>query len=406
MARAAVDIGAAAMKLVSTECPELVEPGNEQLAELWLAVVAHVVDAHALIYEDPRGALIREAKLLQAFLTSYPVNLLHMCPSSLMRLFKRAADAATLAGESARSRYFLQWGASYRLMAMSRWWQRMESNPHKRLLPPEAKQFDPEYLDIYDLALDTLHRLHGPRPRPLLTVGDTSCSDTVQVLAVCLYDDPKLPSLADGNHRRYCQRQGYRYRQVREVPPGGWERLQGLPREPHYWKLLATLDELEDPAGAEWLLVIDCDAFFTNASIRVTDVAAAYGPRAFFFVAEEPAGINSGVLLLRRHEWTRQFLRLVLETPFVHVWDQSQLLWRLLEEYGVFSEATAAPPEHIAPVHQSHLNAYHEGTATSWNAYAWQPGDYIIHYAGCPWDMDPCWSKMEVSARLIVEEER
>merc|ERR1712107_112806 len=119
-------------------------------------------------------------------------------------------------------------------------------------------------------------------------------------------------------------------------------------------------------------------------------VAAAYGP---------------GVLLFRRHDWTRNFLRQVLQTPFVQVWDQSQFFWQLLQEYNAFAvDEPAAVPQHIAPVHQSHLNAYHSGTAESWNAYAWQPGDYVIHYAGCPWDEKFCWDKMQTSAHVIDDQ--
>eukprot|EP00929_Paragymnodinium_shiwhaense_P080922 TRINITY_DN42247_c0_g2_i3.p1 TRINITY_DN42247_c0_g2~~TRINITY_DN42247_c0_g2_i3.p1 ORF type:complete len:174 (-),score=26.60 TRINITY_DN42247_c0_g2_i3:9-500(-) len=153
------------------------------------------------------------------------------------------------------------------------------------------------------------------------------------------------------------------------------------------------------------VLVIDCDAFFTNASTSILDVAVTYGPQALFYVAEDPAGINTGVMLFRRHDWTVDFLKRVLTTPFVQIWDQSQFFWQLLQEYKAFTfDADVRVPDHIAPVHQSHLNAYHSGTAESWHAYAWQPGDYVIHYAGCPWDESACWEKMEASAKILREQ--
>merc|ERR1712048_1241753 len=105
----------------------------------------------------------------------------------------------------------------------------------------------------------------------------------------------------------------------------------------HYWKIQQTLDVLEKDNGPEWVLVIDCDAFFTNLSISVTDVAGTYGPSGLFFVAEDSAGINTGVLLFRRHDWTRAFLQRVLQTPFVQVWDQSQFFWQILQEYNAFA---------------------------------------------------------------------
>lgn len=282
---------------------------------------------------------------------------------------------------------------------------RITSNPawNKETLPPEALNFDPEYQGSYDLALQALHRQHAVQPRPLLQAHDAG---TVQILAVCLYkENAELPQIAARNHRLYSDRHGYDYRLVREVPEGGWEQLEGLPQEPHYFKIQQTLAALEEEGGPEWVLLVDCDAFFTNISVAVHDIAATYGPTSLFYVAEDPAGVNTGVLLFRRHEWTRNFLRRVLKTPFVQIWDQSQYFWQLLQEFHAFSpDEPVSVPEHLALVHQSHLNAYHQGTADSWNAYAWRPGDYVIHYAGCPWDQPECWRKMQTSARVIEEQ--
>ena len=40
------------------------------------------------------------------------------------------------------------------------------------------------------------------------------------------------------------------------------------------------------------------------------------------------------------------------------------------------------------------MNAYHAGTAESWRAYAWQPGDWVLHFAGCPQDEPECAERM------------
>ncbi|CAK0801367.1 unnamed protein product, partial [Prorocentrum cordatum] len=273
-------------------------------------------------------------------------------------------------------------------------------------LPPGSLNFDPEYQAAYDMALEALHSEHGVPAAPLRALAHGG-GGTVEVMAVCLYKDDRLPRLAANNHALYCKHRGYTYQQFLEVPAGGWDRLEGLPREPHYWKIQQTLEALEREDGPEWVLVIDCDAFFTNASIGVSDLVASYGTDdTLFFVAEDPAGINTGVLLFRRHEWTRDFLRRVLQTPFVQIWDQSQFFWQILQEFGAFSlgDVPSATSGRVALVHQSHLNAYHSGTAESWNAYAWQSGDYAIHYAGCPWDEQFCWDKMVASARLIEDQ--
>lgn len=363
--------------------------------------------AQALVYQDTAASLQAQMHILQGILQGYPIQVLHVCPGSLMRYFKKIGDAALATGDVLRCRYLLQWGTTYRLMAVARWYNRITANPAwtKETLPPEAMVFDAEYQGTYDIALHQLYDTFGVKPKPLQAPLGLKGDGVVEVMAVCLYSDRSLPDLASRNHELYCSRHGYRYNLMREVPEGGWERLEGLPKEAHYWKIQQTLDALERPDGPEWVLSIDCDAFFTNASISVLDVAEAYGAKGLFYVAEDPAGINTGVLLFRRHEWTREFLRRVLQTPFVQIWDQSQYFWQLLQEFGTFSlEKQVQVPAHISLVHQSHLNAYHSGTAESWNAYGWQPGDYIVHYAGCPWDMKPCWEKMEVSAHVIEEQ--
>eukprot|EP00927_Polykrikos_kofoidii_P005033 TRINITY_DN11999_c0_g1_i2.p1 TRINITY_DN11999_c0_g1~~TRINITY_DN11999_c0_g1_i2.p1 ORF type:complete len:449 (-),score=64.46 TRINITY_DN11999_c0_g1_i2:75-1421(-) len=400
-----VDLPSAAARLLSVECPDIFEQ-DENAMQTWHDLGILALQAQSLVYEDPRESLVAQLRILGSFISSYPVSVLYLCPASMMRHFKRAGDAALAAGEVARQRYLLQWGATWRLSALSRWYTRLQSNPKwtKETLPVEAMVFDPEYLGALDITLQSLHKLHGVKAKPLMRASEVG---EVEVLAVCLYEDPRLPELASQNHGRYCTRRGYRYRQLRKVPEGeaGWKRLGDLPHEPHYWKIQQALDALEREDGPDWVLVIDCDAFFTNADVGVQDVAFTYGPSAAFFVAEDAAGINTGVMLFRRHDWTIGFLRDVLRTPFVHVWDQSQFLWQLLQEYGAFvPEVTPAVPPHIAPVHQSHLNAYHQGTADSWHAYAWKPGDFIIHYAGCPWDETFCWDKMMTSAHVIDDQ--
>eukprot|EP00927_Polykrikos_kofoidii_P005032 TRINITY_DN11999_c0_g1_i1.p1 TRINITY_DN11999_c0_g1~~TRINITY_DN11999_c0_g1_i1.p1 ORF type:complete len:444 (-),score=67.53 TRINITY_DN11999_c0_g1_i1:415-1746(-) len=397
-----VDLALAAGRRLSIECPDLWEQ-DELLVEIWHKLGVAAFEAQALIYEDPRRSLAAQLGILGHFISHYPAWLLHACPASMMRHFQKAGDTAVVAGEAARTRYLLQWGTTYRLMAASRWYNRAKSNPMwiKKELPAEAMVFDPESQVTYDVALQKLHRRFGVKAQPLMRASGVG---KVEVLAVCLYEDLRLPELASHNHERYCNHHGYNYRQLRTVPDGeaGWKRLGDLPHEPHYWKIQQALDALEREDGPDWVLVIDCDAFFTDADVAVLDVVATYGPAASFFVAEDAAGINTGVMLFRRNAWTIGFLRRVMQTPFVQIWDQSQFLWQLLQEYSAFvPDVSPAVPPHIAPVHQSHLNAYHQGTADSWHAYAWKPGDFIIHYAGCPWDEASCWDQMVISAHII-----
>lgn len=401
-AKAEVNINIVVARMLMSECPDL-HDNPEDVVELWHNLGIAFVEAHAGVYASPMEALRSSLAILSVFFESYHNTVIQVCPGALMRYFKKAGDLAMAIGDPLRCRFLLQWGTTYRVIAMFRWYTRITSNPSwtKEAVPPEALNFDAEYQGAYDLAMQTLYNTYGLPPRPLIAKPPPRSSD-VLLLAVCLYEEPDMPALAGRNHRLYAAQHGYRYEQLTEVPEGGWDMLPGLPQEPHYWKILQTLLALESKDCPEWVMVIDCDAFVMNASISVLDVVDAYGPDANFLVAEDPAGINTGVLLFRRREWTKNFLRRVLETRYVQIWDQSQFFWQLMQEANVFNvDSKVGLPKEIAFVHQSHLNAYHSGTADSWNAYGWKPGDFVVHYAGCPWQEEPCWKKIQVDAKYI-----
>ena len=72
-------------------------------------------------------------------------------------------------------------------------------------------------------------------------------------------------------------------------------------------------------------------------------------------------------------------------------------------------------PKEVRFLHQAHFNAFVPPASKDWQAYEWQPGDYIKHFAGCPWQERPCLDKMyeaveyakqqaaEVAARKGIE---
>ncbi len=108
----------------------------------------------------------------------------------------------------------------------------------------------------------------------------------------------------------------------------------------------------------------------------------------------------------------------VAESQFGIAWDQSMFFWELLRP-SLLSLTSAAdrdlaaalggrplrsdfrlPPE-VAFVHQAHLNAFVPPASRDWFAYEWQPGDFVRHFAGCPWQEKHCLGLMEETARLM-----
>merc|ERR1719420_548782 len=178
--------------------------------------------------------------------------------------------------------------------------------------------------------------------------------------------------------------------------------------------MLVVHEALRSVNGPDWVFFIDCDAFFTNASTAVADVLETYGSGGsggpHFLVAEDPGGINTGTLLFRRSEWSLAFLERVAASQFGIAWDQSMFFWEMLRpgllelELGSAWDGSApadlALPPEVSLVHQAHLNAFVPPASRDWHAYEWQPGDFVRHFAGCPWQEKPCLAMMEETARI------
>mmetsp|Transcript_86795 Transcript_86795/g.250751 ORF Transcript_86795/g.250751 Transcript_86795/m.250751 type:complete len:84 (+) Transcript_86795:2-253(+) len=60
------------------------------------------------------------------------------------------------------------------------------------------------------------------------------------------------------------------------------------------------------------------------------------------------------------------------------------------------------PPE-VAFVHQAHLNAFVPPASRDWSAYEWQRGDFIRHFAGCPWQEPHCLGLMRETVALMAQ---
>jgi len=207
------------------------------------------------------------------------------------------------------------------------------------------------------------------------------------------------------NHEAYSQAHGYNYVLHTELP---------LPdREAHYSKMLVIHEALRSSRALEWVFFVDCDAFFTNIDISIADILATYGAGGqdgpHFLVAEDPGGINTGTLLFRRSDWSLSFLERVAASQFGIAWDQSMFFWEVLKP-GLFqlheSGNPAGPgdfqlPSEVAFVHQAHMNGFVPPASKDWSAYEWQPGDFVRHFAGCPWQEQHCLQLMQETVALM-----
>ena len=53
---------------------------------------------------------------------------------------------------------------------------------------------------------------------------------------------------------------------------------------------------------------------------------------------------------------------------------------------------------------QAHLNAFVPPASRDWSAHEWREGDFVRHFAGCPWqDLGVLFSMAFVTAHLAQE---
>lgn len=223
-----------------------------------------------------------------------------------------------------------------------------------------------------------------------------------EIMSLCVYSpdptsntvlDSPLPGMSPINHEMYAKHWGMDYNLLTSLL---------LPdREAHYSKMLSVHQRLLQDPSIDWVFFIDCDAFFTDLSTSPFDLLTTYtDEQTKFIVAEDGGGINTGVFLAKNDPWTADFLGRVTMNPYTIAWDQSMFFMEIVNgtrpDSGVFGNPendSSLPPEVIF-LHQKHFNAFVQPAAKDWQAYEWQPGDYIKHFAGCPWQEKPCLDKM------------
>lgn len=376
--------------------------------DFWSILQAHFFEAQALFYglEPERRWAALGAMLQGLHVLLGDLRAAYQCPLACTRHFKVAAEWALALGHPVRARALMQLGNVFKLQAMARWWTAPEKFARKR--------FEPRMQVEYTIGVNQLFEALQVPLRPIVKHFATDPADTLQVEvhSICTYRlDPTsktgescpLPELSVPNHRAYTQRHGHHYVLHTEVP---------LPdREAHYSKMLVIHEALRSPRAPDWVFFIDCDAFFTNEDVAIADVLATYGAAGLagphFLVAEDPGGINTGTMLVRRSEWSLRFLERVAASELGVAWDQSMFFWEMLRP-GVMElqDQAGAPPEdfrlpaEVALVHQAHLNAFVPPASRDWSAYEWRPGDFVRHFAGCPWQEKPCVALMRETAAL------
>ena len=170
--------------------------------------------------------------------------------------------------------------------------------------------------------------------------------------------------------RKYAQKHGYKYSQAGEE---SWDRSR-----PIAWSkvplLLKTLSSL--PEGAlVWMS--DADVLITNSDLRIEDHVLPLLPaeKDMLLVHDACHHLNSGNILMRNTEWTREFWQRVNGRTdcTYHSWWENLAIIKLLEENASDREKVQITNQH------KRINAYVMGLP---DEPLWAPGDLLVHFAG------------------------
>jgi len=245
--------------------------------------------------------------------------------------------------------------------------------------------------------------------------------------------------LCDENRRIYSAIHGYDvhfFTSASQITPNvaaGMDVQDGI-HKPFFWKVNAVKNVLETKQY-EWVLWMDCDAFFMEPTRTIDSIIEMYSgnstpasrmhpydpkedpalteirqhihpsppTKVSLILAIDSTGVNNGVWLLRDSQWSHEFLTTwwhsdILDGPGRNhnCSDQSTMLHVLLHDRVMrldsaldAVEAPVWPPE-VRVAAQEHLQSFHQATAETAQARAWEDGDFIKHHPGCHYYKLPC----------------
>mmetsp|Transcript_67372 Transcript_67372/g.147641 ORF Transcript_67372/g.147641 Transcript_67372/m.147641 type:complete len:466 (-) Transcript_67372:28-1425(-) len=267
----------------------------------------------------------------------------------------------------------------------------------------------------------------------------------VAIASICAYGETEPVRLIGcENHRVYAELHGYDLYQVTDKSQiqanfASQMDVQDGKHKPFFWKVNVVKNILEQVPRYDWILWIDCDAFFMDPGRTIdsvihmysanTTAASRLGPRRFgedlqkqalrqrvegspgegspaevsLIVATDSSGINNGVWLMKNTAWSHDFLvrwwhSEILQGPGENhnCSDQSTMQHQLLYENSMTIDdswdSVEAPiwvPQ-VRVAAQEHLQSFHAATAATVASREWQEGDFIKHHPGCHYYKPPC----------------
>eukprot|EP00927_Polykrikos_kofoidii_P023644 TRINITY_DN21710_c0_g1_i1.p1 TRINITY_DN21710_c0_g1~~TRINITY_DN21710_c0_g1_i1.p1 ORF type:complete len:545 (-),score=81.26 TRINITY_DN21710_c0_g1_i1:137-1654(-) len=280
-----------------------------------------------------------------------------------------------------------------------------------------------------EAVLDVPHSYRG-------TSDGSGATLRVAVVTICAYaEDEPVRVFCRSNRRLYSLLHGYDvhfFTDASEIEPhqaAAMNVLDGV-HKPFFWKVNAVKNVL-DTGRYDWVLWMDCDAFFMDPSRTIDSVIAAYvgngtlatrgklpadasgqlrqrfdsesSTAVSLILVVDSTGLNNGVWLMRNSPWSHKFLTDWWHSDILsgpgrahNCSDQSTMLHMLLYERAMHLddawdaiEGPVWPPE-VRVAKQEDLQSFHDATAATALSRAWRDGDFIKHHPGCHYYKAPC----------------
>ena len=168
----------------------------------------------------------------------------------------------------------------------------------------------------------------------------------------------------------YCIKHGYEYILGGE---NFWDRERPIP----WSKIPFLLDVMKKSVDGELIFMSDADVYITNMDTKIEEsIAPLLSEGKDLLMTIDSCGhINDGNILIRNSPWSRDFWSRVYEQTdlLYHPWWENAAVIKLIE----LNSSDFAKTE---ITNQCRLfNAYIQGLP---NAPLWQPGDFLVHFAG------------------------
>lgn len=168
----------------------------------------------------------------------------------------------------------------------------------------------------------------------------------------------------------YAKKHGYTYIQGDEAD---WDR-----ERPISWsKVPFVLKHLKSMPEGEIVWLSDADVFLTNPELRIEDHVLPLLPnnKDMLMAFDSCGHINAGNILMRNTAWTRDFWERVYQQTDViyHIWWENAGILKLMEKNASDADKIEITKD------CRRFNAYLMGLP---DAPLWQPGDFLVHFAG------------------------